>query len=150
MKSIFVTAAMLVAAPVALAQVAVSDAWIRGTVAHQTATGAFMQLVAERDGRLVEANSPAAAQVEIHEMRMENDVMRMRRIDALPLPAGKQVVLQPGGFHLMLTGLKAPLREGDKVPLSLVFQADGQAPQTVRLDVPVRALHGKGGLGHGR
>lgn len=148
-KNLFLAAALLAAAPAVLAQVSVKEPWIRGTVAPQTATGAFMQLTAERDTRLVAARSPIAAEVEIHEMRMENNVMRMRRIDSVDLPAGKQVDLKPGGFHLMLNGLKAPLREGERVPVSLVFEGGGQAAQTMTIEVPVRALHGKGGHRHG-
>ncbi|HEY8607864.1 MAG TPA: copper chaperone PCu(A)C [Noviherbaspirillum sp.] len=147
---LILAAALLAAASAAIADVTVKEPWVRGTVAAQSATGAFMQLTASRDIRLVAARSPVAADVEIHEMRLENDVMRMRRIEGIDLPAGKQVDLKPGGYHLMFTGLKAPLREGDSVPVALVFEKEGQPRQTLDLVLPVRALHNRGGHGHGK
>jgi hypothetical protein len=80
-------------------------------VAQQKATGAFMQIVSQQGGRLVQASSPVAAVVEIHEMTMENNVMKMRAIPGLDLPAGKPVDLKPGGYHVMLMDLK-PLLSG--------------------------------------
>ncbi len=80
------------------ANVEVKDAWVRATVAQQKATGAFMQLTAQTDTRVVQASSPIAGVVEIHEMAMDKDVMKMRAVPALALPAGKTVELKPGGF----------------------------------------------------
>ena len=138
-RTLFLAAA-LAAAPAALAQVAVSDPWVRGTVAGQKATGAFMQLKADADVSLVGASSPAAGIVEIHEMRMDAGVMRMSAISALPLPAGKAVELKPGGYHVMLMALKAPLKEGDTVPVTLTFKdKDGKASTTL-VNAPVKAL----------
>ena len=79
------------------AQVTVKDPWVRATVSQQKATGAFMQITSTQDARLVEAKSPAAGVVEVHEMTMEKDVLKMRAIAALDLPAGKAVDLKPGG-----------------------------------------------------
>ena len=133
-------AAALAAAPAVLAQVAVSDPWVRGTVAGQKATGAFMQLNADSDVSLVGASSPVAGIVEIHEMKMDAGVMRMSAIPALPLPAGKAVELKPGGYHVMLMALKAPLKEGDTVPVTLTFKdKDGKASTTL-VNAPVKAL----------
>ena len=101
-------AALVLAAlsgPVA-AQVKVGDPWVRATVPQQKATGAFMSLTAEKGTRLVEAKSPVAGVVEIHEMAMENNVMKMRAVPGLDLPAGKPVELKPGGYHVMLMDLK--------------------------------------------
>ena len=138
-RTLFLAAA-LAAAPAALAQVAVSNPWVRGTVAGQKATGAFMQLKADADVSLVGASSPAAGIVEIHEMRMDAGVMRMSAISALPLPAGKAVELKPGGYHVMLMALKAPLKEGDTVPVTLTFKdKDGKA-STLLVNAPVKAL----------
>ena len=143
-------AASLLPASVALAQevaVAVKDAWVRATVPNQSATGAFMQLTAPRPARLVEVRSPVAAQVEIHEMKMESNVMRMRAVDALDLPAGRTVALSPGGYHVMLTGLKGPVRVGDTVPITLVVEdAASRTRRTVEVSAPVRPL----GLAAGR
>ncbi len=144
-------AALLLAAVSASAQVTVKDPWVRATVPHQKATGAFMQLVAAQDARLIEARSPVAGIVEIHEMAMVQDVMKMRAVESLELLAGKTVELKPGGYHVMLMDLKGQVKEGDQVPLTLVVQTrDGQR-QTLELKAPARAL-GAGpaaGMGHG-
>ncbi len=108
----------------ALAQVApvvVEGAWVRATVPGQKGTGAFMKLTAKEGAKLVGASSPAAGVTEVHEMKMDGDVMKMRAIPALDLPAGKAVELKPGGYHVMLLDLKAPLRKDSSVPLTLLF-----------------------------
>ena len=91
-----------VAASLASAQVAVTDVWVRATVQGQKATGAFMNLTAQKSTRLVGVKTEAASVAEIHEMKMENDVMRMKRVPFIDLPAGQTVALKPGGFHVML------------------------------------------------
>lgn len=103
--------------------VRVEQAWVRGTVPGQSATGAFMVLEARRDARLLGASSPVAKAVEIHEMKLSGQVMTMRAIAGIDLPAGRAVALEPGGYHLMLLGLRRPLQAGDTVPLRLVFKA---------------------------
>lgn len=127
----------------------VKDAWIRGTVPQQKATGLFAQITSPAAARLVEARSPAAGVVEIHEMQMDGSTMRMRALPALELPAGRTVELKPGGFHVMLMDLKKPLQAGETVPVSLVFEAADKSRQTVELQVPVRALNAQGGMGAG-
>jgi len=130
-------AALSVAAP-ALAQVTVTDPWIRGTVPGQMATGAFMQLKSAKDAKLVEASSPVAGVVEIHEMKLENNVMRMRATPGLDLPAGRTVELKPGGYHVMLMDLKQQMKEGDVVPVTLVVDSAGKR-ETVEVKAAVRA-----------
>lgn len=151
MKKSFVLAclgALLVS--VAHAEVSVSDPWSRATVAQQRASGAFMTLTAERDMKLVEVQSGAANVVEIHEMRMDGEVMRMRAIDALELPAGTPVELKPGGYHVMLLDLVEPLVEGNEIELHLVFEdAEGTRSEQA-VSAEVRSLthrHGDAG-GH--
>lgn len=137
-------AALSLAAPAALAQTApvqVSDPWVRATVPQQKATGAFMTLQAPAGSRLVEARSPVAAVVEIHEMAMQGDVMRMRAVPGLDLPAGKAVALKPGGYHVMLIDLKQALKAGDTVPLTLVFEGADKQRVTQAVSAPVRALN---------
>lgn len=136
--------------------VAVSEPWVRATVAQQGATGAFMRLSAARDVRLVEASSPVAGITEIHEMSMVNDVMRMRAVAALDLPAGRSVELRPGGYHVMLMDLRQPLNAGERVAITLVFEDRAQRRFTQQIEATVRALgmgaaagHGQGGHGHG-
>lgn len=132
----------LLAALPAMAQVTVSEAWVRGTVAQQKATGAFMTLSAAQDSRLVAASSPVAGMVEVHEMSMANDIMRMRQLDSLALPAGKPVKLMPGGYHLMLMQLQRPLADGDKVPLTLEIEDAKHVRSKVTVEAVVRPLAG--------
>ena len=124
----------------ALAQTAAVDPWVRGTVAQQKATGAFVQLTSKQGGRLVSASSPAAGLVEIHEMAMDGDVMKMRAVSGLDLPAGKAVALKPGGFHIMLFDLKRALKAGDTVPLTLVIEGADKQRETLEIKARVRAL----------
>jgi copper(I)-binding protein len=115
----------LLASAQAMAQVDVSDAWVRGTVPAQTASGAFMTLHAQQDAKLVGVSSPVAA-AELHEMKMENNVMRMRQVASLDLPKMQDVQLKPGGYHVMLMGLKQQLKAGDTVPITLKIEQGGK------------------------
>ena len=133
----FALTATLLALPAA-AQVTVTDPWIRGTVPQQMATGAFMQLKSAKDVKLVEARSPIAGVVEIHEMKLENNVMRMRAVPELDLPAGRTVELKPGGYHVMLMDLKQQMKEGEVVPVTLVVESAGKR-ETIEVKAKVRA-----------
>jgi copper(I)-binding protein len=124
----------------ALAQVEVKDAWVRATVNQQKATGAFMRLTAAHNSRVVQASSPVAGVAEIHEMSMVDNMMRMRPVDALDLPAGKTVELKPNGLHLMLMDLKQTIKEGDTVPLTLVVEGTDGKRTDVEVKAQVRAL----------
>jgi copper(I)-binding protein len=126
----------------AAAQVTVKDPWIRATVPQQRATGAFMQLSAPQDTRLVEVKSPIAGVVEIHEMKMENSVMKMRAVTGVDVPAGKAVDLKPGGYHVMLLNLKEQMKDGASVPLTLVFEGKDKKRETVEVNATVRPLAG--------
>lgn len=124
------------------AQTQVQDAWVRGTVPAQKATGAFMRLTAAQASRLVSVASPVAGVAEVHEMRMEGSVMKMAALaNGLELPAGKPVELKPGGYHVMLMDLKQPLSAGDLVPLTLTLQGADGKKEVLELKVPVRALN---------
>ncbi len=131
------------------APVAAEGAWARASVQGQKATGAFMRLTASEDTRLVRAESPAAGVTEVHEMKMEGDVMKMRAVPGLDLPAGKAVDLKPGGYHVMLMDLKAPLAKGSSVPLTLVFKNAQGAESQLQLQVPVAAQAPGAHAGHG-
>jgi periplasmic copper chaperone A len=135
-----VPALLICLSTAALAQTTVREAWIRGTVAQQKTTGMFAQITSKEGGQLVSASSPVAGVVEIHEMAMDGNVMKMRALpQGLALPAGKAVSLAPGGYHIMLMDLKQSLKAGDKVPVSLVFKVKGKS-ETLNLDVEVRPL----------
>jgi hypothetical protein len=140
----FVRSSMLFAAAIlaaaAHAQVTVSGAWVRGTVQGQTATGAYMLLRSADGATLVGADSPAAGIVEIHEMRMEGNTMRMRGVEKLELPPGQAVELKPGGYHVMLMDLKAPLRKGDTVPIKLKVRSKSGQTQEIDVKAEVREL----------
>jgi copper(I)-binding protein len=137
----FILAALLAPAFAnALAQVVVKDAWVRATVPQQKATGAFMQLTASEKTRLVEVRAPIGATAELHEMSLDNDVMRMRQVPGIDLPAGASVSLKPGGYHIMLLGLSAPLAAGQVVPITLVFESAKKQRSTVLVDATVRPL----------
>lgn len=136
MKFKLLTATVLLACGAVQAQtVDVSDAWARATVPGQQGTGAFMRITARDGARLVGVSSPVAGVAEVHEMKMDNDIMRMRAVPVLELPAGQTVQLKPGGYHVMLMDLKQGLPKGSTVPLTLRLQ-DAQGVET-RLEVSV-------------
>jgi copper(I)-binding protein len=102
--------------------VEVKDAWVRATVTGQKATGAFMKITAKDGAKLVAASSPAAGVTEVHEMKMDGGVMKMRAVEGgLDVPAGKTVELKPGGYHVMLMDLKGPVSVDSAVPMTLTF-----------------------------
>jgi copper(I)-binding protein len=124
----------------AFAQTTVKDPWVRGTVAQQKASGFFAQITSTAGGKLVGASSPVAGAVEIHEMSMAGDTMKMRALTALDLPAGKSVELKPGGYHVMLLDLKQQLKAGDEVLVLLVIEGAGGKRETLEVKAPVRPL----------
>ncbi len=137
LKPIFLAAALMAGA-VQAQTVEVKDAWVRTSVQGQKATGAFMKLTARDGARLVSASSPVAGVTEVHEMKMEGDVMKMKALaGGLDLPAGKTVELKPGGYHVMLMDLKTALPKESTIPLTLVFKDAKGAESRVELKVPV-------------
>lgn len=143
MRSPLRTATLLAAfaALPAWAQTSVQDAWIRGTVAQQKATGMFARITSAAGGKLVAASSPVAGVVEIHEMKMEGNTMKMRAVPSVELPAGKAVELKPGGYHVMLMSLERQLQPGEMVPVTLVVEAGGKR-ENVEVKALVRPLEG--------
>lgn len=154
LKPFLAAAAALLVAAAQAQSVDVKDAWARATVPGQKATGAFMKLTSRDGSRLVGAASPVAGVVEVHEMKMEGDVMRMRAIAGLDLPAGKAVELKPGGYHVMLLDLKTALRKDSSIPLTLVFKDAKGVESKVEVSLPVLtlapgpAVHGGHGSKH--
>lgn len=141
MKKALSVLSLSLLASLAHAQVTVSEAWVRATVAQQKATGAFMQLQSAQDAKLVSAQSPVAGVTEVHEMAMDNGVMKMRAVPFLALPAGKAVELKPGGYHVMLMDLKAQVKDGDTVPVTLVVEGKDGKRQNVEVKAPARLMN---------
>lgn len=139
MKLKSIVALLALAAGAASAQtVAVTDAWARPAAQGQMASGAFMTLTAKDGAKLVSVASPVAGVAEVHEMKMDGDVMQMRAVQGgLDLPAGKAVSLKPGGYHIMLMNLKRPLTKGATIPMTLVFKDAKGAESKTELNVPV-------------
>ncbi len=125
-------AVVALAAPAATAAfaddgIAIADAWARATPGKAPTGAAYLTLTNSGTAadRLVGASSPVAATTELHEDKEENGIMKMRPVPVLPIAPGQSITLKPGGYHLMLTGLKAPLKQGDSFPLTLTFEKAG-------------------------
>jgi copper(I)-binding protein len=122
--------------------VQIENAYTRATVPGQQVAGGFMKI--ENKGSvdlLVSASSPVAGEVQLHEMAMDGNVMKMRQVKDIPVPAGGAVELKPGGLHLMFMNIKAPLTAGETVPVKLKFAKAGE----VEVKMPVNAMGAHGG-----
>lgn len=139
-KHLIALIASIALASNALAQTTVIDPWVRATVPQQSASGAFMQLRSADSARLVAASSPVAASVQLHKMEMVGQMMKMREVDGVDLPAGATVSLASGGYHVMLFGLKHQLKDGDVVPLSLVVERNKGKRETIAVNAVVKPL----------
>jgi periplasmic copper chaperone A len=131
------TALLLAAALPASAQVQATNAWVRGTVGGQTSIAVYMELRSAQPASVVAVDSPLGT-AELHEMRMDGNIMRMRNVKRVDLPAGRTVELNPGGLHIMLTGLKRPLAKGDRVPIRLTIEATDRSRRTLEVSAEVR------------
>ena len=123
----------------------IEDAYTRATVPGQQVAGGFMKI--ENKGaadQLISASSPVAGEVQLHEMAMEGNVMKMRQIKDIAVPAGGAVELKPGGLHLMFMNIKAPLTAGETVPVKLKFAKAGE----VEVKMPVNAMGNSGAMKH--
>ena len=139
-RSVAVTLAGLCATAAFAADIEVANPWVRGTVAAQKATGAFMQLSSKGGVSLVGVASPAAKVVEIHEMVMDNNVMKMRPVPRLEVAAGKALELKPGSYHVMLIDLNKPLAKGEIVPITLQVEGKDKKVEAVEVKAEVREL----------
>ena len=139
-KASFIFALAFIAGA-AHAGVTATDAWVRGTVAAQKTTGAFVTLTSTGDAKLVAVSTPAAKSAEIHASEEKGGVMHMHAVEAIALPAGKRVELKPGSsFHIMLVGLTRALAAGDHVPLTLTIEEAGGKRTQVEVRAEVRPL----------
>jgi len=123
----------------------IENAYTRATVPGQQVAGGFMKI--ENKGstdQLISASSPAAGEVQLHEMAMDGNVMKMRQVKDIAVPAGGAVELKPGGLHLMFMNIKAPLTAGESVPVKLKFAKAGE----VELKMPVNAMGNPGAMKH--
>ena len=145
-RRLILAAPLLLALPAAAQELragdlAIAQAWSRA--AGQGGTGAGFLAISNRGtvaDRLVGASSPAARTTELHTHLREGEVMRMRPVPAIEIPAGGTVTLQPGGLHLMLIGLGAPLKQGETVPVMLRFERAGE----VRVDLRIESAGARG------
>jgi hypothetical protein len=122
------------------ADLEVANPWVRGTVAAQKATGAFMQLSSKGGVSLVGVESPAANIVELHEMAMADNVMKMRAMPRLEVKPGQPLELKPGSYHVMLIDLKKPLAKGEIVPITLKVEGKDKKVESVEVKAEVRDL----------
>ena len=128
------------------ANISVTGAWARATMPGQPVGGAYMQIQSDTNARLIGVSSPVVPRVEVHEMRMDGDVMRMREVKAIDLPKGKVVSLEPGGFHFMLMNLKKPIATGDVIPFTLLVESGGKR-QKIEVKAEARAME-RGSMQH--
>jgi len=140
MRNSALLVALAIYGSTALAEISVKDSWVRGTVASQSATGAFMELTSSDDATLIGVSSPVAGVVEVHEMTLDNGMMKMRALPRLDLPAGKTVALRPGSYHIMMMNLKQPLKKGDSVPLTLRVEGKDKHVTSLEVKADVRDL----------
>ena len=130
-------AASIQAQEAKVGSIKIENAYVRATAPGQPAAGAFMKI--ENSGsadQLVSASSPAAGEVQLHQMSMEGNVMKMGQVKDIAVPASGSVDLKPGGYHIMLMNIKAPLKAGETVPVKLKFAKAGE----VEVKLPVNAV----------
>jgi copper(I)-binding protein len=136
----FLILAMLLGVNAWAGEVTVSGAWVRATAPGQDSGSLLFSIKSRQEARLVAASSPVADKMEFHSMSRENGMMEMRAIDAINLPAGKTVDLEASGKHVMLVGLKQPLKAGDSVPFTLTVQYADNSRTKVRGRAEIRPL----------
>jgi copper(I)-binding protein len=118
--------------------VTVSNAWALATVPAQTASGAYMELNSKEGARLVKVESPVAGSIEMHEMKMDGNVMKMRELKNIDIPPGKTIRLDSSGYHLMLLDLKHQLKPGTVAPLTLTVESRDGRRSKIEVNAEVR------------
>lgn len=139
-KSCALLCALLLGSSVYAGGIQVENAWSRATAPGQDIAMVDLSITSAKQAKLVGFSSPACKTVELHGMTHENGMMKMREVQSVMLPAGTRVNLGEGGYHLMLVGLKAPLKAGDSVPLTLNVKAADKAMVKVRVKAVVKPL----------
>lgn len=136
----WLAAALLVSFASYAGDIKISGAWTRATALGQDQAGVDLSITSKESATLVGVSSPVAKTVELHSMTTENGMMKMREVKTIELPAGKRVNLGESGYHLMLDGLKAPLKEGDTVPLTLSIKVGQQEVVKIETKAEVKSL----------
>ena len=131
--------ASLIVACQAKTGVEITEGWVRANAPGQSVGAAYMTLTSPQDNMLIKVETSAAGTVEIHSMSMENNVMKMRMLEVLPLKAGKPEKLAPGGFHLMLFDLKTSLKAGENAAFKLSFKDNAGNITQQNVTLPIRA-----------
>jgi copper(I)-binding protein len=125
-----------------LGAITIGHPYARATAAGQPTGGGYLSFAnAGPADKLLSVSADVSKSVELHEMKMEADVMKMRQVDGIEVPAGKTVELKPGGYHVMFVGLKAPLKAGDKFPAKLKFEKAGEVDVTFNVEATTAAEH---------
>ena len=124
--------------------------WARMTAPGQPSGGAFLKLnnTGTAADRLLGGSTPLADHIELHSMSMEGNVMKMREVNAIDVPPGQTVELKPGAWHMMLIGLKVPLKAGDKVPMTLKFEKAGEVKVELKIEEVAPGAAASGAAGH--
>ena len=122
--------------------VRIENAWARATAPGQKIAGGFMDLTADTDMTLVGGSSPVSRALELHTMKIEDGIMKMRPVKEIALPRGQTVKLAPGGLHIMFVDIKKPLQAGEKVPLSLIFKGSDGKEQQIDVQADARMMSG--------
>ena len=123
-----------------MAQLTETSACVRATAPGQTVAGAYLKISSASTAYLVGGSSPVAKAVELHQMSLDNNVMKMRPLPRLELPAGIVVELKPGSYHLMMIDVTHPLVKGEHVPLKLTVEDNSGRRQTVDIKAEVGEL----------
>lgn len=121
-------------------EVTISDAWARASAPGQDSASVAMHITSQKDANIVEVSSSAASSVQIHSMTQENGMMMMREMDSFPIKAKQEAALGSDGNHLMLVGLKKPLKVGDSVLLTLTLQFADKHKEKIEVKAEVRPL----------
>lgn len=140
MKNLVLASFLVALSSIAFADVTINEPWARATVPGQPVGAVYMKISSPDAVRLVDIETDVAKDVQVHSMKMENGVMKMRDLGELEVPAGQAVELTPGGIHLMLMGLKKPLVAGETVTVKMTFQDGKNGKNTSVVAVPIRAI----------
>lgn len=138
MKSTYLLIALLTLSMNAIAEVKIEAPWIRSTQPGQQVAGGYMTITSDTEKQLVGGVSALAEAVEVHEMRMQGDIMKMRRLDKITIKPGEPLVLKPGGYHLMLTNIRKQMKDGDHIPITLKFANTDGTESQIYVVVPVK------------